>query len=443
MSIEKSVWPDNLKSAEVVPIHKAGSKSCISNYRPISLISNIAKIFEKILYNRLYSFLEKHQILSEHQYGFVKNKGTADALNYITHKIYQNLDKSKRIIATFLDLAKAFDTVNHDILLSKLERYGIRGKVLLLFKSYLSNRQQKVRIQNQTSEYKCVSCGVPQGTILEPVLFILYVNDLLRDMPEGSILSYADDTVIISSEDTWSMAQDRINQLLDQAAEWLALNKLSLNIQKTKFITFGNYRDSVPINVNINIQNQQITRTECYKYLGLIFDFNMKWDSHIKYLINRTKYLIFILAKLRKIMDTNTLMIIYYSFFHTVINYGIIAWGGACTTEIKIIQQIQNKLLKIIAKNKFQVHNTPLKVEQMFTLESLCYHYNNLKDAFLTIKRNTRKKSLQLPKMTKAISDKDSLVEAMRAFNELPNDLKILNYKKSTIKYKLKQKLFR
>ena len=124
-------------------------------------------------------------------------------------------------------------------------------------------------------------------------------------MPEGSILSYAGDTVIMFSEDTWSMTQDKINQLLDQVAEWLALNKLSLKIQKTQFITFGNYRDSVPTNVNINIQNQHITRTECYKYLGLIFDFNMKWDSHIKYLINRTKYLIFIPAKLKKIMDTN------------------------------------------------------------------------------------------------------------------------------------------
>ena len=121
------------------------------------------------------------------------------------------------------------------------------------------------------------------------------------------------------------MTQDKINQLLDQVTEWLVLNKLSLNIQKTQFINFGNYRDSVTINVNINIQNQQITRTECYKYLGLIFDFNMKWDSHIKYLIDRTKYLIFILAKLKKIMDTNTLMIIYYSFFHNVINYDIIA----------------------------------------------------------------------------------------------------------------------
>ena len=109
------------------------------------------------------------------------------------------------MIATFLDLAKAFDTVNHDILLSKLERYGIRGKVLFFLKSYLSDRQQKVQIQNQTSEYIYLSCGVPQGTILGPLLFILYVNDLSRDMSEGSIMSYTDNTVIMSSEDTWSM----------------------------------------------------------------------------------------------------------------------------------------------------------------------------------------------------------------------------------------------
>ena len=143
-------------------------------------------------------------------------------------------------------------------------------------------------------------------------------------------------------------------------------------------------------------------------------------------------------------MNTNTLMIIYYSFFHNIINcVSLLGGGGAYITEINMIQHIKNQLLKIIAKNQFQVYNIPLKVEQMFTLESLCYHYNNLKDAFHSIKHNTRKKSLQLPKMSKAISDKNSLVVAMRAFNKLPNDLKILTYKKSTIKYKLKQKLFR
>ena len=237
LCIEKSIWPNNLKIAEVVPIYKAGKKSCISNYRPISLISNIAKIFEKIVYNRLYKFLQKHKILSDLQFGFVKNKGTTDALSYISQRIYENLDKSKPMIATFLDLSKAFDTVNHDILLRKLNKYGIRGNVLDLFASYLFNRRQKVRLQNYTSKYRKISCGVPQGTILGPLLFILYVNELLVDMPKGSILSYADDTVIISSDNTWSMAQEKMNQHLYTVAVWLALNKLSLNIQKTKYVT--------------------------------------------------------------------------------------------------------------------------------------------------------------------------------------------------------------
>ena len=145
LSIEHAIWPDSLKSAEVVPIHKAGAKSDISNYRPISLISNIAKVFETIMYNRLYSFLKDCNILSDSQYGFVKGKGTADALNKITDLIYSHLDQSKPLIISFLDLAKAFDTVNHTILIGKLERYEIRGKTLELMNNYRSNRKQIVR----------------------------------------------------------------------------------------------------------------------------------------------------------------------------------------------------------------------------------------------------------------------------------------------------------
>ena len=173
----------------------------------------------------------------QHHFGkaiwqFVGNKGTADALDYLTNKIYTDLDNSIPIIAAFLDLAKAFDTVNHKILLEKLDRYGIRGNALQLLTSYLSDRFQNVKRQECMSAYKVITTGVPQGPILVPLLFILYVNDLLKDMPNDNILSYADNTVVISSDNTWASAQDKMNKYLEYVADWLALNKLSLNVKK-------------------------------------------------------------------------------------------------------------------------------------------------------------------------------------------------------------------
>ena len=176
LCIYKSIWPSALKESEIVPIHKSGSKYCTTNYRPISLISNIAKIFEKIIHNRLIKFFKDTNIISKWQYGFLKNKGTKDALNYVTHNIYSNLDKNNVVIAAFLDLSKAFDTICHKSLLYKLYNCGIRGPVLSLIQSYLSGRKQSVRFLNGNSSKRDIISGVPQGTILGPLFFILYIN---------------------------------------------------------------------------------------------------------------------------------------------------------------------------------------------------------------------------------------------------------------------------
>lgn len=241
-----------------------------------------------------------------------------DALNTITNLIYNQLDKSSPIAITFLDLAKAFDTVDHKILLDKLYNYGIRGKAHKLIKSYLDNRKQRVKVNNTNSDFNTIETGVPQGTILGPLLFIIYINDMLKKIPEPSILSYADDTVVIVKGKTWTEVEEKMNNYLHKISNWLALNKLSLNTEKTVYMEFGNTCNSTPKNLNIRIQDKIITSMESITYLGVTFDCNMRWEQHITNIYNRTKYLIFIFYKLAKIFTQQNFKMIYHALFHIV-----------------------------------------------------------------------------------------------------------------------------
>lgn len=424
--IAHSVWPNCLKKAEVIPIHKANEKFSPSNYRPISLISNIAKIFEKIISNRILNFVHKHKLLSKKQFGFLKKIGTSDALNFLTNLLYDKLDKSTPIAVTFLDLAKAFDTVDHSILINKLFNYGIRGCALELIKDYLNNRYQCVKINGVVSGYQLINTGVPQGTILGPLLFILYINDLLSQLPNETIISFADDTAVIAIEKSWSLVKQKMNQNLNIISNWLKCNKLSLNINKTEVITFGNYSNSVPLTFTISINEQIINRVEYTKYLGIIIDYRLTWEKHIEKIINKTKYLIFILYKLTNIMSYESLMMIYYAFFHSAVNYGSIAWGGAYNNNLQILQRMQNRLLKIIEKNKFITLKTTPNLIQNFEINSLLHHYDKLSTEYSLSNSVTRNKSLTLPKRYKTVSSKNSYVKAMVLFNALPKELKAI-----------------
>ena len=262
-----------LKIAKVLPIFKKGSKSLVSNYRPISVLSCINKIFEKLLAKRIYSFLEKQNVLYEFQYGFRTGHSTTHALIEITDRIKLAINNNELMCGIFLDLSKAFDTVNHKILLSKLEYYGFRGPVHNLLKSYLTNRKQYVKIGNHKSELRQINCGVPQGSVLGPLLFILYINDLHKACNIGNLRIFADDTTVFFKCININDITSKGTQVMTHLNEWFKDNKLTLNSEKSNFIIFRSRQNKLTnLPDQINFENACIIRSDSAKYLGVILD---------------------------------------------------------------------------------------------------------------------------------------------------------------------------
>ncbi|CAB4034888.1 Hypothetical predicted protein, partial [Paramuricea clavata] len=238
-SIHAGVFPDDFKTAIISPIHKSGSKTNCDNYRPISVLSSVSKIFEKLITEQLETYLESNGILTEQQAGFRKNNSTQTSLLNITNQWLINMDKGCLNGVIFLDLKKAFDCVDHHILTKKMHIYGIRGHTLAWFRSYLTNRTQICKVNQAMSEARTVKCGIPQGSNLGPLLFLLYINDLPNCLSLSSASMFADDTNISTHGDTGNEIQERLNADLENVHQWLLANKLTLNKQKTEYMIIG------------------------------------------------------------------------------------------------------------------------------------------------------------------------------------------------------------
>jgi hypothetical protein len=239
VSFLAGIFPDALKIAKICPIFKSGDKHTLSNFRPISVLPSFSKIFEKIMYKRLNDYLTKYTMLSPNQYGFRKGYSCYMALLDMHYNISTALDRKEYAAGVFLDLSKAFDTVDHAILIKKLEHYGIRGTPLNLFISYLSCRKQYVSFRGTNSYLSTVICGVPQGSTLGPLLFLLYINDITSCSAVLKFILFADDTNIFFSHKDINILIKTLNQELLKLSMWFRANKLSLNVLKTNFMFFG------------------------------------------------------------------------------------------------------------------------------------------------------------------------------------------------------------
>lgn len=396
--LRKGIFPKVLKKSQIRPIHKGGTRDRIENYRPISILPSLSKILEKIINIRLVNYLESKKILSDNQFGFRRGKSTDQAVNNLTDFISTNLDKGNKCISIFLDLAKAFDTVSVPLLLQKLERIGIRGTQLTLLTDYLTDRTQCVRVGSYTSIDLPVTYGVPQGSILGPTLFLVYINDLLcLNSLHGKIISYADDTALIFAAKTWSETFQLAQNGFNLVKRWLRENVLTLNIDKTKYLTFS-IRASSHVNFKLIAHNccsddpsvstcscNTLERSSEIKYLGVIIDENLSFKSHIQVLSKRIRKLLYVFKTLRHIVTPTTLKQVYYALCQSLITYCISCWGGAPKSTLKQLEVAQRAILKLSTFKPFR-HPTKLlyeycevlTVRQLFLLSIISKQHTSL-----------------------------------------------------------------
>ncbi|MBY0580760.1 MAG: hypothetical protein K2P53_03665 [Rickettsiales bacterium] len=357
-SFINGTFPNLLKLSCVIPIFKNGSKLLCTNYRPISLLSNISKLLEKLMYSRVYSFLNSFNCLNEFQFGFRSKHSTCHALISITEKIRKALDNSNFVCGIFIDLQKAFDTVDHNILISKLKHYGIRGIVNDWFRSYLTDRKQFVSINGYNSTNKSVVCGVPQGSVLGPLLFLIYINDINNSIRFSSIHLFADDTNLLHINNSYTSLCKNINSDLKGIVHWLNANLICLNAKKTELIFFSTSRKKHNLNNNskiqIKINNKRLYPTKVIKYLGVLIDCNLSWNFHIDELRKKLTRANGALSIIRHYVDNFTLKNIYYALFLSHLSYCCQIWGQNGNYHIKKLMSTQRQSIRIINFQPFK-----------------------------------------------------------------------------------------
>ena len=462
LSLEKGIVPSNLKTAKVVPIFKKGDVHTASNYRPISLLSIFNKLLERLVYKRMYNFLNKNQTLYEFQFGFRKNHSTSLALLEVVDNCYKQLDENNIILGIYLDLQKAFDTVDHSILLHKLYYYGIRGTTYDWLKSYLCNREQYTVVNNHQSSNGRVICGVPQGSVLGPLLFLIYVNDISQAVPGNKLKLFADDTNLFLYGKTLVDLENQANSCLSQLDLWFVANRLSLNIEKTCYTLFSprNIPDSNCL-LNITINNQPISKVTNCKYLGIVIDEKLKWDAHIESLYKKLIKYTGIFYKIRNVLPRSCLRKLYYALVHPHILYGIEIYANTSDSLLDKLYKLNNKILRILQFGKkethvcdmYNVYNT-LQIPHLRELQLLLfmhkyfYHRTSLPSVFHSYfmdneevhEHNTRqKKDLHIALVNSSFGQKCTAYCGSKMWNRLPDDIKAIS---SLTVFKIKVKKY-
>ena len=349
LSIQCAIVPKDWKYSRVTPIYKGSGdmKNC-SNYRPISVIGHVAKLFEKEIQCQLLTYLVSHDFISLDQYAYKKFHSTSTCLHTTIDEWLQNMDDNLKTGVTFLDISKCFDTINHKLLISKLCKYGIRNDESKLFQSYLMDRCQSVYYNNELSDALNINIGVPQGSNLGPLLFILFINDLPNFIANGRVTMYADDTIIYCKGNDIDEISNNLNECLERASKWFSENCLVLNANKTVSMLIGsNSNLDNECDLSLKLDNCEVQNVPVTKYLGVHVDASLKFDKHIHETVKKINGKLAWLGRLRLTLPQNLLELVYKTYVLPLFDYACTVWG--CTNaNVNIIQRLQNRAARII-----------------------------------------------------------------------------------------------
>lgn len=353
-SFEEGTFPNLLKRSIIKPIHKKNTKTDPNNYRPIALLPTASKIFEKAMYDRIYGFCEKFKIFHESQNGFRKNRSTTLAIYHYIQQAYNIINNKKYAIGLLLDMTKAYDTVQYNILLNKLDGIGIRGITHKWFTSYLKDREQLVEIQhydekskeivNIQSNIQIINASIPQGSVLGCLLFLIYINDLPHAIKEPCVM-FADDISIITSCTDTKNLKEKLNNIVKETTNWMTEHNLQINFAKTKLMSFHPYQKTT-IKINYSFNNLPLKEVNEFTLLGLNIDTNLNWKSHIKKIHKKLSSFSYALREVKRTTDLKTAMATYYAYANAWLSYGITLWGNS--TDAPTLFTMQKKLIRII-----------------------------------------------------------------------------------------------
>lgn len=426
-------FPSIFKIASVLPIFKKGDELDSGNYRPISILCVLSKVLERLIFNRISSFLIKYKIITTNQHGFQQSKSVETATFQLLQFVYDEVDKKNHVVGLFFDLSKAFDTLNVDFVVYKLQRLGIRGLALNLIKSFLTDRKLHVKIYGTISENYEVDQGVPQGSVLGPLLFLLFVNDLPAIMLEGLVVMFADDTsMLLAARDPVEL-RDKIKRILQSYQDWCHSNTLILNIDKTQCVYFSQRRSPSEGLIEV-IPTENFSAT--VKFLGTMIDNGLCWEEQIKYVCKKINYAYFALRQLKSIFDTKSLLNVYYALAYSHLSYSIVAWGAASNiNRVFILQKRLIRLLFDIAPRDsckpYFINNKILTIHSIYILNTIKLVKKNL-NMFPTNSDNhsysTRQGHLLKVKNHNTTLYKKSPYHAgIKMYNKLPPEIKSIN----------------